>query len=68
MRKHHIGIPIVCLDKDTYELLNTYDSAAEAERKKRYSAEKYSLLLHKRKQYVRRLSLDESYRLQRMDK
>ncbi len=34
MRKHHIGIPIVCLDKDTYELLNTYDSAAEAERKK----------------------------------
>ena len=31
MRKHHIGIPIVCLDKDTYELLNTYDSAAEAE-------------------------------------
>ena len=34
MRKHHMGIPIVCLDKDTYELLNTYDSAAEAERKK----------------------------------
>lgn len=31
MRKHHMGIPIVCLDKDTYELLNTYDSAAEAE-------------------------------------
>lgn len=31
MRKHHIGIPIVCLDKDTYELLNTYNSAAEAE-------------------------------------
>lgn len=42
MRKHHMGIPIVCLDKDTYELLNTYDSAAEAERKKVFHREVFA--------------------------